>query len=79
MICEVVGPAMPIGDGPATWWGLALTVEDLDAAALTLGANLGGIKPAVQPGRRVATLSRSARLTVPIMFISPRPAAGEKS
>ena len=31
VILEVIGPAEPAGDGPAQFFGIALTVEDLDA------------------------------------------------
>ncbi|HSZ70738.1 MAG TPA: hypothetical protein VK756_10290 [Solirubrobacteraceae bacterium] len=55
---------------PARLWGLALTVADLDRAAQELGAHVGSIRPAVQPGRRIATLRRSAGLAVPIALMS---------
>ena len=74
VICEVVGPDDSNGgDGPAEWWGLALTVDDIDATAEAHGEHLGRVKPAVQPGRRVTTVQRSAGLPLPIMFISPHP------
>jgi hypothetical protein len=62
------GPARP-----ARLWGLALAVEDLDRAVEVLGPNVGSIRPAVQPGRRIATLRRAAGLTIPVALIS-RPA-----
>ena len=40
VILELVGPAAP-GDGPATFWGLAFTVADLDAATARLGGRIG--------------------------------------
>jgi hypothetical protein len=55
---------------PAHMWGLALRVDDLDRAALALGANAGSIRPAVQPGRRILTLRRSAGLAVPVALVS---------
>lgn len=70
VICEVVGPDTADGDGPARWWGLALTVRDLEATTDVLGALATDIKPAVQPGRFVSTLRRDAGLGVPILFIS---------
>jgi len=60
---------------PAQLWGLALTVEDLGRAAQVLGPHLGPIRPAVQPGRRIATLRRSAGLAVPVALMS-RPTRG---
>lgn len=53
-------------------WGLALLVEDLDRAVEVLGPHVGSIRPAVQPGRRIATLRRSADLAVPVALMSPR-------
>ena len=41
---------------PATWFGLAVDVADLDATAALLGEGLGAVKGAVQDGRRIATL-----------------------
>jgi hypothetical protein len=60
-------------DRPARLWGLALAVEDLDRAVEGLGENVGSIRPAVQPGRRIATVRRAAGLAVPVALIS-RPA-----
>lgn len=71
VICEVVGPDEPTGSGPASWWGLALTVQDLEATAELLGDVLTPIKPAVQPGRVVSTLAGDVGPPVPILFISP--------
>jgi hypothetical protein len=68
-IIELVGP---IPDVPTErFWGLAFTTSDLDACAALLGDALGGIKEAVQPGRRIATLRhKELGLTVPIAFMS---------
>ncbi len=57
---------------PAWLWGLALTVEDLDRTVEGLGSHVGSIRPAVQPGRRIATLRRSAGLGIPVALMSPR-------
>ena len=51
-----VGVGVPASDAPATWFGLAIDVDDLDATATHLGDGLGRIKVAVQDGRRIATL-----------------------
>jgi catechol 2,3-dioxygenase-like lactoylglutathione lyase family enzyme len=72
-ILEVVGPPEPSGDGPARFFGLALTVADLDATAAALGPHLGEVKDAVQPGRRIATLRRSAGCTTALAFMNPPP------
>ena len=72
-VLEVVGPPEPSGDGPARFFGLALTVADLDATATALGEHLGEVKDAVQPGRRIASLRRSAGCTTALAFMSPPP------
>jgi hypothetical protein len=72
-VLEVVGPPQPSGDGPARFFGLALTVADLAATAGALGDRLGEAKDAVQPGRRIATLRRSAGCTTAVAFMSPPP------
>jgi len=59
------------GDRPAFFWGLALIAPDLDTTVAGLGDNVSEIRPAVQPGRRIATLRRSAGLSVPIALITP--------
>lgn len=59
-------------DRPARLWGLALSVEDLDRAVEAIGPRVGSIRPAVQPGRRIATLRRSAGLAIPVALMSPR-------
>jgi hypothetical protein len=69
-------PAAAEPDAPARFWGLAFVVEDLDATARYLGPLLGDPRPAVQPGRSIATLKREAGLTVPVAFITPVPESG---
>lgn len=73
VLLEVVGPAEPSGDGPATFWGLAFTVADIEATAAHLGDRAGPPRPAVQPGRRITTLRGGAegRVSVPVAFMSP--------
>lgn len=69
-LLELAGPAP--GDGGARFWGLTLVVDDMDATAELLGERLGQIKDAVQPGRRIATVRRSAGLGVPLALMSRR-------
>lgn len=71
-LLEVVGPAVP-DERPARLWGLALTVADLDAAVALLGDACGPPGPAVQPGRRIATVHHAAiGLGVPTVLLGPR-------
>ncbi len=71
VILEVVehGKVEP---GAARFWGITFAVADLDAAAGLLGDRLGSIRPAVQPGRRIATVRREANLGLPVALISER-------
>jgi hypothetical protein len=76
-ILEVVQQAAEMIEdaaGPAFFWGLAFVAPDLDATVAALGDAVGEPRDAVQPGRRIATLRRSAGLSVPIALISPREA-----
>ena len=73
VVLEVVGPKEPSGDGPLRFFGLAWTVRDLDETAAFFGDRLKPAKDAVQPGRRIATLSAAAGSTVPHAFLSPEP------
>jgi hypothetical protein len=59
--------------GPARFWGLVVIVSDLDALKDMLGDRLTTPKPAVQRGRRIATLDRSAGLTPQVAFMTPEP------
>ena len=58
-------------DRPAFFWGLAFVAPDLDATVAGLGDRAGEIRTAIQPGRRIATLRRSAGLSVPIALMTP--------
>lgn len=78
VIVELIGPQDPSGDGPTGFFGLAHTVDDLDASATLLGPVLGAPKDAVQPGRRIATLRhRDLDISVPTAFLTPEPAPGD--
>jgi hypothetical protein len=74
VILELVGPEEPSGDGPAGFFGLALTVADLEATAAYLADKIGTRQDAVQPGRRIATLRhRDLGMSVAIALMSPEP------
>ncbi|MGA8363870.1 MAG: hypothetical protein WB709_05055 [Solirubrobacteraceae bacterium] len=57
-------------DGPARFWGLAVLVDDLEQTVQRLGPHTGPTRAAVQPGRRIATVRRSAGLTFPLALMS---------
>jgi hypothetical protein len=58
---------------PARLWGLALLAPDLERTVSALGAHAGPPRDAVQPGRRIATVRRSAGLAVPVALMSLQP------
>ena len=74
VILEVVGPPAPdlaAPPAPASLWGLVLVVSDLEAAVALLGPDrVGPTKPAVQPGRMIATLRSAAGLGVPVALLT---------
>ncbi|HEX3238568.1 MAG TPA: hypothetical protein VHR18_00345 [Solirubrobacterales bacterium] len=75
-ILEVVQEPEPVverdgADRPAFFWGLAFLAPDLDATAAAIGEGCGEPREAVQPGRRIATLRRSAGLTLPLALMTP--------
>jgi hypothetical protein len=75
-----IGPAIlelahrpEMGDDDPRFWGLTFVVISLEVLAQRLGDVLGPIRPAVQPGRRIASLRREAGLSLPVAFMSPEP------
>ncbi|HEY5710036.1 MAG TPA: hypothetical protein VIS51_11635 [Solirubrobacterales bacterium] len=60
------------GNRPAFFWGLAFVAPGLDSTVAGLGDRVSEVRPAVQPGRRIATLRRSAGLSVPVALMTPR-------
>ena len=71
LIVELVEHA-DLPPGPAEFWGLVINVEDLEVAVERLGPELvSGSKPAVQPGRSIATLRPEAGLGLPVALMTP--------
>jgi hypothetical protein len=70
-----LGPAImeivQASEGPTRFWGMVVTVSDLDALAERLGDLLREIRPAVQPGRRIAPLRSKAGLGAAVAFMDP--------
>jgi hypothetical protein len=74
VILELVGQPGATGHGDPGFFGLAITVDDLDATSALLGGHLGTPKDAVQEGRRIATLRhRDLGMSVATAFMSPEP------
>jgi hypothetical protein len=55
---------------PVFFWGLALLVDDIDATVAAMAPHARPARPAVQPGRRISTLERSAGLAFPLALIT---------
>jgi hypothetical protein len=71
-----LGPAiMEIVEAPEApavgFWGITLILRDLTEPFAPLAAHLGEVTDAVQPGRHIATLRRSAGLSAPVAFMDP--------
>jgi hypothetical protein len=67
LVVEVV----QTGAAPS-WWGLVVSVDDLDAAAQRLDGLVGTPRDAVQPGRRIATVRPEAGLSTALALMTPR-------
>lgn len=80
VIVELVGPAVVDPEkaaDPSVFFGLALTTSSLETAASAIGEHLKPPVDAVQPGRRIATISSKAGSTVPIALMTPHVRAAE--
>ncbi len=58
---------------PAIFWGLALLTADLGRTAAAFEPHVGEPRAAVQPGREIVTVKRSAGLSVPVALMTPEP------
>ncbi len=73
LLVEVVEGASKLEpDAPARFWGITVWVSDIDRAADLLADDLGEVKDAVQPGRRIATVRREASDGLPLALITQR-------
>ena len=59
--------------GPAHVWGLGFISDRLDKAVVELDGVIGKPRPAVQPGRRIATFVRDSGLGLPVVLLDPEP------
>jgi len=59
-------------DRPVRFWGLALLAGDLDQTVEWMAPHAPPPRAAVQAGRRISTVKRSAGLAVPIALMSQR-------
>lgn len=71
-LLEVAGPPEPAAEAtPARITGVAYATRDLDGAKALLGDRCSEPVDAVQPGRRIAALTRTAGSMVPVAFMTP--------
>ncbi len=70
LIVELVErPDLP--EGPASFWGLVVIVDDLDVACDVIGPDrISPPKDAVQPGRRIATIRADVGLGLPVALMT---------
>jgi hypothetical protein len=75
VVLELVGgPDRDAAGGPARFGGLVFTVTSIEDAVDFLGEDLvSAPKPAVQPGRLIATIRPAAGLAVPLALMTPEP------
>lgn len=70
LIVEVVERA-GLAEGSVSLWGFVLVVDDIAATCTTLGPDvISESRPAVQPGRSIATVRTDAGLGVPLALMS---------
>jgi hypothetical protein len=76
-VIEIVGPrSEPTGSEPATLWGLAATATRFDDCAEYWGGACSAPRAAVQPGRRIVSLSSPTWTSrYPLAVMSPRSVA----
>ncbi len=67
---EVLAARSTGAEGQARFWGLALLSEDLELTVGQLAEHSSEIRVAVQPGRQIATVRRSAGLAIPVALMS---------
>ena len=74
VILELIGQIDSVGEGAPGFFGIAVTVDDLDALGQQLGEHLGSAKDAVQQGRRIATLRhKELGMSVATAFMTGEP------
>jgi hypothetical protein len=65
-MAEVILELVAVADGPTRFWGITFVAADLDRTLEWFGDRISEPRPAVQPGRRIATLRASAGLGLPV-------------
>lgn len=72
VLLEIAGPRTPKAEpAPARLSGIAYSTDDLEATVALLGDRSTTPVDAVQPGRRIAALTKDAGSSVPMAFMTP--------
>ena len=72
VLLELAGPPTPkLDGGPARLGGLAFATDRLDELVAQLGDRVTTPRDAVQPGRRIAALTKAAGCSTPVAFMTP--------
>jgi hypothetical protein len=71
-ILELVAERGGDATGPTRFWGLVVVLPSVDHVHRGLAEHLGEPRDAVQPGRRIATLSREVGISPAVAFMTPR-------
>ena len=61
---------LAIADEPERWTAASFAVQDLDRTLASLAPHASPARPAVQPGRRIASVRRSAGIGIPLALMS---------
>jgi len=67
---EEVVERMSGSDRLLAFWGIALRVRDLPETVAALSGHSGEIRPAIQPGRSISSIRRSAGLAIPVALMN---------
>src|SRR3954454_5835326 len=70
-IVELVEAPGQDSAAPATFWGLVVVGDDIDRAAQVAGDARGDVRDAVQRGRRIAAVRKSAGVGLPLALMTP--------
>lgn len=72
-LLELVGKEGAHGEGQPSVWGVTFVTSDIDSLPALEPSPVASIRDAVQPGRRIATVTSDAGLPVRVAFMDPRP------
>lgn len=71
VILEAVGPVSPKADQPPLLWGITFAARDLGRCIAQAGGRISPARPAIQPGRQIATVPRDLKMSLAVAFMTP--------